>query len=200
MTTQITLTTELQAINTMLSIIGEAPVSSITENIGSDVSIAKQILDESAVDIQSKGWNFNTEETYTLALDSDSKVPVPTNCVWLTTRFGDNASKVIIRNGFLYDKENKTYTFVEAQIVDMIILLPFEELPQFARRFITTTAGRRFQARYLGSKELAGFTQQDEMDALANCEQLDAANEKQNILSNDIPNRVVYRKGFRRFY
>lgn len=46
--TQITLTTELQAINTMLSIIGEAPVSSITENLGADVSIAKQILDESA--------------------------------------------------------------------------------------------------------------------------------------------------------
>ena len=60
MTTQITLTSELQAINTMLSIIGEAPVSSITENIGADVSIAKQILDESSVDIQSKGWNYNT--------------------------------------------------------------------------------------------------------------------------------------------
>tara|TARA_R100000231_G_C5247322_1_gene141650 strand:- start:42 stop:644 length:603 start_codon:yes stop_codon:yes gene_type:complete len=200
MATQITLTTELQAINTMLSIIGEAPVSSITENLGSDVSIAKQILDESAVDIQSKGWNFNTEETYTLALDSDSKVPIPTNCVWLTTRSGDNSSKVIIRDGFLYDKENKTYTFAEAQVVDMIILLPFEELPQFARRYIVTTAGRRFQARYLGSKELAGFTQQDEMDALTNCEQLDAANEKQNMLNNDIPNRIVYRKGTRRFY
>ena len=198
--TQITLTTELQAINTMLSIIGEAPVSSITENLGADVSIAKQILDESAVDIQSKGWNFNTEETYTLALDSDSKVPVPTNCVWLTTRTADNTSKVIIRNGFLYDKENKTYTFVAAQVVDMIILLPFEELPQFARRYITTTAGRRFQARYLGSKELAGFSQQDEMDALANCEQLDAANEKQNMLSNSISNRIIFRNGTRRFY
>lgn len=200
MATQITLTTELQAINTMLSIIGEAPVSSITEDIGVDVSIAKQILDESAVDIQSKGWNFNTEETYTLAIDSDSKVPIPTNCVWVTTRSADNANRVIIRNGFLYDKANRTFIFDEAQVVDMIILLPFSELPQFARRFIVTTAGRRFQARYLGSKELAGFTQQDEMDALANCEQLDAANEKQNILSNGISNRIIYRNGPRRFY
>lgn len=198
--TQITLTTELQAINTMLSIIGEAPVSSITENLGADVSIAKQILDESAVDIQSKGWNFNTEESFTLAIDSNSKVPIPTNCVWLTTRSADNQSKIIIRNGFLYDKENKTFTFTAAQVVDMIILLPFEELPQFARRYITTTAGRRFQARYLGSKELAGFSAQDEMDALTNCEQLDAANEKQNILSNDLPNRIIFRNGTRRFY
>lgn len=200
MPTQITLTTELQAINTMLSIIGEAPVSSITENLGADISIAKQILDESAVDIQSKGWNFNTEEAYPLALNSDSKVPVPTNCVWLTTRSVENQNRVVIRNGFLYDKANRTFIFSAAQTVDMIILLPFEELPQFARRFIVTTAGRRFQARYLGSKELAGFTQQDEMDALATCEQLDAANEKQNILSSDISNRIIYRNGTRRFY
>ena len=82
----------------------------------------------------------------------------------------------------------------------MIILLPFEELPQFARRYIVTTAGRRFQARYLGSRELAGFTAQDEMEALTNCEQLDAANEKQNMLSNDISNRIIYRKGTRRYY
>ena len=200
MTTQITLTSELQAINTMLSIIGEAPVSSITENIGADVSIAKQILDESSVDIQSKGWNYNTELSYPLPLDSDSKVPVPTNCVWLTTRPSDNTSQVVIRNGFLYDKENRRFTFSGTQKVDMIILLPFEELPQFARRYIITTAGRRFQARYLGSKELAGFTQQDEQDALVNCEQLDAANEKQNILSTGTPNRIIFRNATRRNY
>ena len=71
MATQITNTSELQAINTILSIIGEAPVSSITTNIGSDVSIAKQILDESSVTVQSKGWNFNTEESFSLAIDSN---------------------------------------------------------------------------------------------------------------------------------
>jgi len=100
MATQITNTSELQAINTILSIIGEAPVSSITTNIGSDVSIAKQILDESSVSVQSKGWNFNTEESYSLALDSNNKVPVPSNCVWLTTRPADSTLKVIIK--FLY--------------------------------------------------------------------------------------------------
>ena len=42
---RITPTTELQAVNTLLSIICEAPVSSITGNTGVDVSIALQILD-----------------------------------------------------------------------------------------------------------------------------------------------------------
>ncbi len=200
MATQITNTTELQAINTILSIIGEAPVSSITTNIGSDVSIAKQILDESSVTMQSKGWNFNTEESYSLVRDTNNKIPVPTNAIWVTTRSPDSSKKVIIRDGFLYDKENHTYVFADGIKVDMIILLPFTELPEFARRYIVTIAGRRFQARYLGSKELAGFTEQDEATALTTCEQLDAANEKQNILSNDISNRIMYRNSTRRYY
>ena len=200
MATQITNTTELQAINTILSIIGEAPVSSITTNIGSDVSIAKQILDESSVTMQSKGWNFNTEESYSLVRDTNNTIPVPTNAIWVTTRSPDSSKKVIIRDGFLYDKENHTYTHSDSIKVDMIILLPFTELPEFARRYIVTIAGRRFQARYLGSKELAGFTEQDEATALTTCEQLDAANEKQNILSNDISNRIIYRNSTRRYY
>ena len=81
-----------------------------------------------------------------------------------------------------------------------IILLPFTELPEFARRYVVTVAGRRFQARYLGSKELAGFSEQDELAALTTCEQLDAANEKQNILKGDVANRIVFRNNHRRFY
>ena len=122
MATQITTTSELQAIYTMLSIIGEAPVSSITTDIGSDVSIAKQILDESSVSIQTKRWNFNTEESFSLAQDSNNKVPVPSNCVWLTTRISDSPLKVVIRNGFLYNKEKHTDVFSAAVLVDMIIL------------------------------------------------------------------------------
>ena len=65
MTTQITPTTELQAVNTMLSTIGEAPVNSITGTTTVDVSVAKNILDETSMSIQSQGWNFNTCLLYT---------------------------------------------------------------------------------------------------------------------------------------
>ena len=49
MTTQITPTTELQSVNTMLSVIGEAPVNSITGTTTVDVSVAKNILDETSM-------------------------------------------------------------------------------------------------------------------------------------------------------
>ena len=80
MTTQITPTTELQAVNTMLSVIGEAPVNSITGTTTVDVSVAKNILDETSMSIQSQGWNFNTNYEYkSLSLDSDNKIPLPSN-------------------------------------------------------------------------------------------------------------------------
>ena len=60
MATQITPTTELQTVNQMLSVIGEAPVNSITGTVTTDVSVAKNILDETSMSIQSMGWNFNT--------------------------------------------------------------------------------------------------------------------------------------------
>ena len=55
MATQITPTTELQAVNQMLSVIGEAPVNSITGTVTTDVSVAKNILDETSMSVQSMG-------------------------------------------------------------------------------------------------------------------------------------------------
>ena len=81
MTTQITATSELQAINTMLSFIGEAPVSAITGNIGTDVAVAKNILDETSMSVQSQGWFFNREFEVTQNRDSNNKVPLDANCV-----------------------------------------------------------------------------------------------------------------------
>ena len=60
MATQITPATELQAVNQMLSVIGEAPVNTITGTTTTDVSVAKNILDETSMTVQSMGWNFNT--------------------------------------------------------------------------------------------------------------------------------------------
>ena len=100
---RITPTSELQAVNTLLSIIGEAPVNSITGNTGVDVSIAVQILDETNVEIQSRGWHFNTEEEVTLSIDSsNSKIPVSANVVQaVTSRNHQNDFNVTLRNGHL---------------------------------------------------------------------------------------------------
>jgi hypothetical protein len=53
--------TELEAVNVLLTTIGEAPVNTLTGNQVTDVTVAKQVLLEISREIQSQGWHFNTE-------------------------------------------------------------------------------------------------------------------------------------------
>jgi len=57
--------TEIDAINTMLTTIGESPVNSINASTA-DTRIAQLILQEVDRATQSKGWNWNTEKDVVL--------------------------------------------------------------------------------------------------------------------------------------
>lgn len=50
--------------------------------------------------------------------------------------------------------------------LDISYWLDFTQLPESARRYITILAGRRFIAHVLGSTDLVGFEERDEMQAL----------------------------------
>jgi hypothetical protein len=196
-----TSTSELQAVNTLLSIIGEAPVNSITGNTGVDVSIALQLLDETNVEVQSRGWHFNTEEEVTLSINDDSKIPVAANVVQaVASRNYQNEFNITLRNGFLYDLTNKTDIFTKVPPVDQISVEQFEHIPEYARRLIVTKAGRRFQARMVGSKELAGYTEIDEQEAIINCERADAQQGDYNILSGNMDVYNIINRTVRRSY
>lgn len=54
-------TTELEAVNAMLSAIGEAPIEDVDDSTQSDVALAVNILRNACREVQSMGWRFNTE-------------------------------------------------------------------------------------------------------------------------------------------
>ena len=201
MTFRITPTTELEAVNTLLSIIGEAPVSQITSNTGVDVSIALQILGETNVEVQSRGWHYNTEVEKTLVRDSNNKIPVSSNVVQVDA-YKDYRLEydITLRNGFLYDLKNKTDVFTSSIVVDEVAVQQFEHIPEYARKLIICKAGRKFQARMVGSSELAGFTQQDENEATINAERSDAANGDYNLLSGNTSTYNIINRPIRRSY
>ena len=61
------LTTKLEAVNTMLGVIGESPVNTISgSSLPASVVVALNILDETNREVQSVGWDFNTEFDYPL--------------------------------------------------------------------------------------------------------------------------------------
>jgi len=202
MATQITPTTELQAVNIMLSTIGEAPVNSITGTTTVDVSTAKNILDETSMSIQSLGWNFNTHTNYkSLSLDSNSKVPLPVNCVKADANQSYRHLNYTIRNGFLYDMEKHTDVFTSApSSVDLVLVQQFEHLPEYARRYITMKAARRFASRFIGDNQITQLIGQDENEALMAFHQADSQESDVNILAGDSNTFSIINRTTRRTY
>ena len=163
------LSTKLEAVNVMLSTIGEAAVNSLSSGL-LDAETAETILDNITRSTQTTGWSFNEEVGYTLSPDSNGHLNLPANCVRAdlssTVSKHRNANFDYIQRGQkLYDKVNHTYTINETVVVDMIVLLDFDELPEAARRFITIRASRVFQERVVGSDLLSSLTADDENTA-----------------------------------
>ncbi len=201
MTTQITPTTELQAINIMLSVIGEAPVNSITGTTSVDVSTAKNILDETSMSVQSQGWHFNTHENYkNLALDQDSKIPLPSNCVKADASKNFRYINVTLRNGFLYNLETHTDVFTTVPEVDLVLVQQFEQLPEYARQYITQKASRRFASRFLGDAQIVQLIGQDENEALMAFHQADSQETDVNMLEGDSNTYSIINRPTRRTY
>jgi len=201
MTTQITPTTELQAVNIMLSGIGEAPVNSITGTTTVDVSVAKNILDETSMSIQSIGWHFNTQTNYTsLALDQDNKIPLPSNCVKVDASKDFRHINITLRNGYLYDLEKHTDIFTTAPSVDMVLVQQFEQLPEYARQYITAKASRRFASRFIGDKAIVELLSADENEALMSFHQADSQEADVNMLEGDSNTYSIINRPTRRTY
>ncbi len=201
MTTQITPTTELQAINIMLSVIGEAPVNSITGTTSVDVSTAKNILDETSMSVQSQGWHFNTQENYkNLALDQNNKIPLPSNCVKVDASKNFRYINITLRNGFLYDLEKHTDVFTTVPEVDLVLVQQFEQLPEYARQYITQKASRRFASRFLGDNQIVQLIGQDENEALMAFHQADSQATDANMLEGDSNTYSIINRPTRRTY
>lgn len=166
MPTSTTPTTELEAVNIMLAVIGESPINSLYSPAVADAVTAQAVLSEVSRAVQSVGWHFNTEEGFPLTPTLfDKEIQLPANCLQVTPSGPDKGADVAQRGSRLYNREKHTYKFDKGLQVDMIVLLPFDELPEAARYYITVRSARVFQARTVGSETLYQFTAQDEMQA-----------------------------------
>ena len=55
-------TTQLEAVNTLLHTIGEAPVNSLTGTLPIDATLALNTINEISREVQAAGWHFNSIE------------------------------------------------------------------------------------------------------------------------------------------
>ena len=177
-------TTKLDAINTMLSTIGEAPINTL-EDIGSvDAVMAEQILDTTSREVQGRGWHWNTEHEYEIQPDSNGYLWLPSTVLRADDAKGRLGKDVVVRGQRLYDRRRHSYVFTDPMTIDLMVLLTFEELPQSAKHFIMIRASRIFQERVVGSGTLSGFTEMDEVWAKFQLEEMEGDIAEYNILTD----------------
>jgi hypothetical protein len=160
--------TELDAVNSMLMSIGQSPVSTLNVTGIKDVSIARKQLTTSLRRCLSMGWDFNTDLNYEVTPTVDNIIPVPVGA--LSCDPMQPTEDVTIRrhpSGVMafFNKTDNTFTYTEPLSLKIIWGFPFEDLPECARNYIATWAGRRFQSKQVGSQILDRFEQEDEMSA-----------------------------------
>ena len=177
-------TTKLEAINTMLSVIGEAPVSSLGTNATGDVAIAKNILDEVLKEVQTRGWYWNTEYKVEFGKNTEGKIVIAGNVVRVDANPNTSTAHYSIRDGYLYDLTGHTNVFTEDATATVIYLLEWEQLPEVGKRYVMIKAGRVFQDRMLSSPALNAFSLRDEMVALADLKNVEMEVEDFSIFDN----------------
>lgn len=160
--------TELEAVNEMLMSIGQAPVSTLAVSGIKDVNIAKAELQKVSRRVQSQGWNWNSDEAYPLSPDVDGVVLIPAGAIKVdpTDKFVNLVQRRHPTKGLaLYDRDNRTFVFEAPVDCDIVWAYEFEDLPETARCYVATAAGRKFQSRVIGSRILDAFQAEDEARA-----------------------------------
>ena len=191
-----TRTTELEAVNTILSTIGEAPLSTLTGSLPVDGTTAKNILNEISREVQSAGWHFNTQYKVDLTRDSNNKIPVGTDVVRveLNNKYDKSSYDVVQRGNYLFNLAKNSNTFDQDFTENTLIyLLQFEDLPEQARRYITIRSARVFHDRTLGANTLHKFSSEDEARSLSVMKQAEMATGDNTIFDSDLQNYIVNR-------
>ena len=189
-------TTKLEAVNTMLTSIGEQPIQNLNDLAGlSDASIAEQILDNVSRAVQSRGWVFNTDIGIKKTPNQYNEIDLDPSELRVDTqsRVREGDKDYVERGRKLYDRVKNTFKFDSAVTLNIIKLLTFDDLPEPARRYIAIRSARIFHDRVVGAGELHRFYQEDEFGAYQALLEYEGDVADYNIFDNYDVYRVVDR-------
>ena len=178
-------TTLLEAVNILLTTIGEQPVSILappSQQI-SEAVIAQQVLLERHKEGQARGWQWNTDHEYPLARDlSSGEVPIPPTAARVVIAQGRKAD-LIVRGEKVWDRVRFTYQIAQPQVLATVTwYLTWEESPEVYNRWATCSAARVFAARVLTDQEVVGLAGIDEQTAWAELQRQETLVGQPNLL------------------
>jgi hypothetical protein len=160
-------TTLLEAVNTLLANIGEAPVLTLEENENSEVAVARRTIAEIHKEGQTRGWTWNRETDVEFTRDAGTlEVSVPAAVVLFAPDPYCYAGRYQLRGQRIYDLQERSFQIQEPSIrADIVTLLSWDESPEVFNRWATIRAARVFSDRVLGSDQIFKYTLTDEQNA-----------------------------------
>ena len=161
--------TELDAVNQILSSVGQAPVTTLDLQ-NPEVAIVLTTLREVNKQVQAEGWTFNVERGYQFNPDSVTKhIDYPNNVLQLDTSTATHRDDYnpIRRQGKFYDKLKHTYEWESSIEADVTWLFEFEDVPPAIQLYITARAARLAANKMVGDTTLFQLLQEQELQTRA---------------------------------
>lgn len=134
--------TTLDVVNDMLALLGELPVNDL-ETPHPAVPGAMRLLDSTNTLLQAERWWFNTEYTTLTPQVGNKRIVVPGDTAAADTL--TRVPAVTVRGMYLYNTDDGTYEFDAPVKVRLHRVVPFEQLPLSARRYVALAAQLKFQ-------------------------------------------------------
>lgn len=164
-TTDLVPSTELEAVNEILSSIGEAAVSSLDDSGDGDVGLALQKLRQVSRQFQASGWTFNTDREFPISRTVDNYIDFPADALSMVPSNCEIGIRGVKRGNRLYNSVDHTDVWTRDIKVDIVRFLTFSDMPEMARAYVTIAAARQFARAALGSGETERTYTADEQRA-----------------------------------
>jgi len=185
---------KLDMINQCLLVIGEVPLIDGTLvdslQIGTDGDTARRVVETVMVEVQSKGWYFNTDYNFKLVPDSEGFITMPPNTLRIDFGNTSDRHRYVLKNGSIYDYKYYTFVIDNQLEADITWLVDYDTLPTEAYEYIAMRAARKFQQKVIGSTETDSFAIRDEGDALVSLQRRQLQSQDYKILNDRVSTRI----------
>lgn len=165
--------TLLDAINTCLSTLGEARVTSTTVR-NPTVDLIRNTIAMKLDELLERGWWFNTAQV-TMYPSPTNEMEYPENALSI---LGWDGEQFVPRGGMLFDLDNNTRYFTEAKRMQITYAVDFEDLPECAANVVMQRANRAVYSGDLGMDGTVQNMQYNEQVNFATLESLHMRNKR----------------------
>lgn len=178
------MSTKLDVMNAMLSAVGEQPVSSATSGHPTAIACSVQI-DKINKEFQERGWWFNQEgKLNLLPEDTTGNIVLPNGT--LDVDPDDVNSTLVQRGNRMYDPVNHTFAINQAVIVNLVLQLETEDLPEIAAAYLKAKCVYDFYVNDDGDEQKAARLEKESMIKWAALQQAQLQNADVNASNRPI--------------